>query len=156
MRILFLSRWYPYPPDNGSKLRVLSLLDGLCRRHDVYVGQLLQPAETPVAARRRRSARPRRELCPYREFEPRSRRAVLGFASSTPRYLVDTHNPEMERLIPSTVRTSRCELVIASQLPMAAYYQAFRGDPGHLRRSRAWHLQAGRRPIQSAAPRAGG
>jgi hypothetical protein len=35
----------------------------------------------------------------------------------------------MDRLIRRAVRTSRCELVIASQLPMAAYYDAFRGIP---------------------------
>ena len=35
MRILFLSQWFPFPPSNGSKLRVLSLLRGLARRHEV-------------------------------------------------------------------------------------------------------------------------
>lgn len=35
MRILFLSTWHPYPPDNGSKLRVSYLLRALAQRHDV-------------------------------------------------------------------------------------------------------------------------
>ena len=35
MRILFLATWFPYPPDNGSKLRVYHLLRGLAHRHQV-------------------------------------------------------------------------------------------------------------------------
>jgi glycosyltransferase involved in cell wall biosynthesis len=35
MRILLLSTWYPYPPNNGSKLRVYHLLRALSARHDV-------------------------------------------------------------------------------------------------------------------------
>lgn len=37
MRILFLSTWYPYPPDNGSKLRAYYLIRALSRNHDVTV-----------------------------------------------------------------------------------------------------------------------
>ena len=35
MKILFLSTWFPYPPDNGSKLRAHYLLRALAARHDV-------------------------------------------------------------------------------------------------------------------------
>ena len=35
MRILFLSTWFPYPADNGSKIRVLHLLQALGQRHEV-------------------------------------------------------------------------------------------------------------------------
>lgn len=35
MRILFLSTWYPYPPDNGSKLRAAYLLKALASKHEV-------------------------------------------------------------------------------------------------------------------------
>lgn len=35
MRLLFLSAWFPYPPDNGSRLRVYHLLRSLSERHDV-------------------------------------------------------------------------------------------------------------------------
>jgi len=34
MNILFLSTWFPYPPDNGSKIRVYHLLRALGRRPD--------------------------------------------------------------------------------------------------------------------------
>ena len=37
MRILFLSTWFPYPPDNGSKIRANYLVQALSRRHEVVV-----------------------------------------------------------------------------------------------------------------------
>lgn len=35
MKILFLSRWFPYPTNNGSKIRIYNLLRGLSQLHDV-------------------------------------------------------------------------------------------------------------------------
>ncbi len=35
MNLLFLSTWFPYPPDNGSKLRALYLLRSLAVQHEV-------------------------------------------------------------------------------------------------------------------------
>lgn len=35
MKILYLSTWFPYPPDNGSKLRVNYLLKALGQAHEV-------------------------------------------------------------------------------------------------------------------------
>jgi polysaccharide biosynthesis protein PslH len=129
MRILFLSRWYPYPPDNGSKIRVSSLLRGLCERHDVTLISFCNPAEKNADPSSTSPAPSEIRLCPYREFEPASGRALLGYLSSTPRYLVDTHNPDMERMIQQAVRKTRYDLVIASQLSMAAYYRSFQGVP---------------------------
>jgi polysaccharide biosynthesis protein PslH len=127
MRILFLSRWYPYPPDNGSKLRVLGLLQGLCERHDVTLISFCDGSGTPISPVSPAPALT--HVCPYREFAPRSGRALLGYSSRVPRFLVDTHSLEMEALIRDAVRATRYDLVIASQLPMAAYYESFRGIP---------------------------
>ena len=35
MKILFLSPWFPFPPDNGSKIRVYNLLRFLSRQHSL-------------------------------------------------------------------------------------------------------------------------
>jgi hypothetical protein len=37
VNILFLSTWYPYPPDNGSKIRVYHLLRALRGKHRVHL-----------------------------------------------------------------------------------------------------------------------
>lgn len=127
MRILFLSRWYPYPPDNGSKIRVFGLLRGLCERHDVTLISFRDPSETPAPPPAGGPTDVR--VCDYREFRAQSGRAFAGFFSPTPRFLIDTHSPEMERLIADAVRQTRYDVVIASQLSMAAYHRAFRGIP---------------------------
>jgi polysaccharide biosynthesis protein PslH len=36
MRLLFLSTWPPFPPDNGSKTRAYHLLAALAQRHEVH------------------------------------------------------------------------------------------------------------------------
>ena len=127
MRILFLSRWYPYPPDNGSKIRVYGLLRGLCERHDVTLVSFHDPAENPGAPDLPGPSLIR--VSPFREFDRRSGRALLGYLSAAPRYLVDTHSTQMEQLIRQTVRDTRFDVVIASQLSMAAYHESFRGIP---------------------------
>ncbi|MEI9813675.1 MAG: glycosyltransferase [Acidobacteriota bacterium] len=67
--------------------------------------------------------------CEFAEFNPRSARALSGFFNRVPRFLLDTYSPEMESLIRQAVRNTRFDLVIASQLSMATYFEAFRGIP---------------------------
>jgi hypothetical protein len=35
MRILFISWWFPYPPNNGSRIRILNLLKQLAEHHSI-------------------------------------------------------------------------------------------------------------------------
>lgn len=129
MRILFLSRWYPYPADNGSKLRVSGLLRGLCERHEVTLVSFVDPSESPSQPA---SGEPRPvsiRSVPFQDFQPRSARAVRGYVSSRPRFLVDTHSDGMQALIRDAVATTQFDLVIASQLSMAAYHRSFAGIP---------------------------
>src|SRR5690349_19468091 len=35
MKVLVLSRWFPYPPDNGSRIRIRNVMSELSRSHDV-------------------------------------------------------------------------------------------------------------------------
>lgn len=128
MKILFLSRWFPYPPDNGSKLRIFHLLEGLAKVHEVH---LISFSDRPqqdmqaLPADRLRSAR----LVQWREFDPRSRRSTLGWFSLTPRSLIDTYSAEMEREIRLALTAQPFDLVIASEWAMGAYWKSFRGTP---------------------------
>jgi glycosyltransferase involved in cell wall biosynthesis len=127
VRILFLSRWYPYPADNGSKIRVSGLLRGLCTQHDVTLITFRDASERPAPPPCGGPTDVR--VCDYREFRPKGARALAGLFTSTPRFLIDTHSSEMERLITDAVQRTRFDVVIASQLSMAAYHRAFRGIP---------------------------
>lgn len=128
MKVLFLSRWFPIPANNGSKLRVLNLLKGLAGKHEVTLlsfadagADLSSPKLSDLCA----------EVCtvPWQEFDPHSRGARMGFLSAKPRSIIDTFSLEMAREITQTLSRKKYDLVIASQLPMAAYYPYYKDVP---------------------------
>ncbi len=128
MRILFLSRWFPYPTSNGSKLRIYNLLRGMAPFHDITLlsfaekGLNSQPPELKALCREIHTL-------PWREFEAHSWRAKLGFLSPEPRSIVDTRSVEMAQKIKQTLAAKKYDLVIASQLTMASYIRQFHKTP---------------------------
>ncbi|MBK8540576.1 MAG: hypothetical protein IPL60_11270 [Ardenticatenia bacterium] len=50
MHILFLSAWHPWPPDNGSRIRVSQLLRALAARHEVSLVTFAGEPQAPTAA----------------------------------------------------------------------------------------------------------
>ncbi|MCC6300293.1 MAG: glycosyltransferase [Anaerolineales bacterium] len=126
MKILFLSRWFPHPANNGSKLRIRNLLRGLNRRHDVTLLSFSDQPQGKVASSAATwSPCTGTHVIAWREFNPQSARAKAGFMNWKPRSLVDTFSPEMAGTISRLIGESQYDLVIASQLDMAAYYPYF-------------------------------
>jgi glycosyltransferase involved in cell wall biosynthesis len=68
-------------------------------------------------------------VIPWKEFDPHSLRARLGFFSLKPRSIIDTFSSEMAGKITDLLRHQKYDLVIASQLQMAAYAPYFREVP---------------------------
>jgi len=129
MKILFLSRWFPYPANNGSKLRIYNLLRGLSQHHDVTLLSFAdQPDVSPKAPEIRSICR-EVHVVPWREFDPLGWRARLAFFSLKPRSVVDTFSIEMAQKITGLLQAQKFDLVIASQLPMAAYFPYFENTP---------------------------
>jgi len=129
MKILFLSRWFPYPINNGSKLRIYNLLRGLSQRH--YVSLLSfadQPGTNPEAPEIWEICS-RVKVVPWKEFNPNTLRARFAMLTLKPRSIVDTFSSEMAQAIIDTLNEKRYDLVIASQLQMAAYYPYFQNLP---------------------------
>ena len=129
MRILFLSQWFPFPTDNGSKLRVRHLLHGLSQRHDVTLLSFTEHQTTGVSASEIHSLCSDVHVLPARTFNPRGRRARLGFLSWTPRFLTDTYSTQMDGLIRNSISKNKYDLVIASQLSMVSYYASLQELP---------------------------
>jgi glycosyltransferase involved in cell wall biosynthesis len=129
MRILFLSGWYPYPPNNGSKLRILNLLRGLAQHHEVTLLSFADQPDVDPEAQQVRSLCSEVQVLPKKPFNPRSLRARLGFLSPTPRSVIDTFSEEMAQRIGQTASCRDFDLVIASELGMAGYARNFRGLP---------------------------
>jgi glycosyltransferase involved in cell wall biosynthesis len=132
MKVLFLSRWYPFPPDNGSKLRIYNLLQAVAEQHEVTLISFAAPGEGQRSDDPLRKTCARVEIVPWHEFQPQSQRALLGFFNLKPRWLVDTHSPAMSASIRSAVQSGQHELIIASQISMAAYADDFGGLPALL------------------------
>lgn len=124
-RILFLSRWFPYPPDNGSKLRIWNLLRGLAEEHDVtlltFAGRSRRVPDFSELASLCRDV----QVVPWKPYRPDSLQARLGFLNPKPRSVIDTFSPEMEARIAQCVAGGQIDAVIASQIDMAAYAAAF-------------------------------
>lgn len=119
MRILFLSTWFPYPPDNGAKQRVYYLLQALAARHEVELVSLAFGTAIPVACgpvggfcRRVQAI----ECDPFR----RGRLAfALRFLSPAP--IVTAPLPEVTGVVRRSLVEIRPDVVVASTGVMASY-----------------------------------
>ena len=130
MNILFLSRWYPFPPNNGSKLRVFHLLRALAGQHDLTLLSFRESQETVDA-----DAPEIRSICreiytvPWPKFNPISGTAIMGLLNPKPRSVLDSHSPEMAAKIQQLVAENQFDVVIASQIGSAGYGRYFHNIP---------------------------
>lgn len=121
MRILFLSRWYPYPANNGSKLRIFNLLRGLSLHHEIDLVSFYEPAEGQPDQQSLGEVCRSVQVVPWHEYDPNSLRAIRGFFSFLPRSILDTYSPEMSQALHGTMGGEKYDLIIASQIDMAIY-----------------------------------
>ena len=122
MRILFLSGWYPYPPDNGARIRTFNLIKHLAAQHEITL--LSFSSRGPVPQKWLEAMMPYcRSVAavPYKEFQPGRLRALLALLSTRPRSVVDTYSPEMADLVKKAFRNDTFDVVVAST-PRAAPY----------------------------------
>lgn len=131
MKILFLSRWFPYPPDNGAKIRVFNVVRQLAGQHEVALVAFgeQRDRDNVSAQLALRAFCSNVEVIRYRDFRPSSFQAALGLFSRQPRSLVDTFSPEMANAIRDQCRLHHPDLVVASQLQMVPYALAVENTP---------------------------
>ena len=126
MRILFLSRWFPYPTDNGSKLRIWNLLRGLSEQHEVSLISFADEGSNPDLPALEAICR-YVKVVPWSHYNPHSRRAILGVFSAKPRSYIDTFSEEMKECIGQALAGDEFDLIITSQWEMAGYSTFFNG-----------------------------
>lgn len=132
MKILFLSQWFPYPANNGSKLRIYNLLYGLAQHHEVT---LLSFTDQPQSSLNLSGLQPickKVHAIAWKPFNRKSKRSLMGFINLAPRSVVDTFSIEMEHRIDEEISTTPYDVVIASQINMAGYAKSFHGLPALL------------------------
>lgn len=129
MRILYLSRWFPYPADNGAKLRTAALLAALAGEHEVDLIAFAEPmpgeADLAAAASLCHSV----QVLPYGGFAPRSWRARLRYLSPQPRWVGSTFDATFARVVRGTAERRRPHVVVAGQIDMAPYALEAEGVP---------------------------
>ena len=113
----------------GSKVRIYNLLRGLGPHHDVTLLSFVDQTGGRPEASEIRSLCSEIVVVPWKEFEPGTWQARLGFLSLKPRSVIDTFSPAMAGAITTAITGQKFDLVIASQLQMAAYYPYFQGIP---------------------------
>jgi polysaccharide biosynthesis protein PslH len=125
MNILFLSGWFPYPPANGSKLRIYNLLRKLAEHHKVTLITFADQPEETLDLATLRSFCQEVHVARWAAFQPDSAQARLNFLSPKPRWLITAYSPQMEALIREAVATDHYDVVIASQINLAFYRYCF-------------------------------
>lgn len=121
MRVLFLSRWYPYPPDNGARIRVFNLIRQLSRHHEITLLSFVHDPVSSVCLREMEPYCRAVHMVPYEEFHPTRLKALLGFFSARPRSIVDTYSREMQALVERVSASSSFDVVVASEIDSALY-----------------------------------
>jgi glycosyltransferase involved in cell wall biosynthesis len=129
MKVLFLSRWYPYPPDNGAKIRIYNLIKQLALRHQVDLISYCESGITDEQKTAMSTVCQRVDTVVYVPFKPNGIRALVGLFNPLPRSVVDTFNQQMQDKINQAVLQEKYDLVIASQIDMAIYIRHLDGLP---------------------------
>ncbi len=126
MNILFLSTWFPYPPDNGSKLRVYHLLRALAQDHEVTLLSFAFSTARPDDPGNLRSLCADVQVVPVNPFEVNRAGALRTFLSPTP--VVSRPIPAMSQLVADALHANPFDAVIASTEMMADYALQARPD----------------------------
>lgn len=157
MKILFLSRWYPFPADNGSKIRIINLIKQLSRNHQVDLVSFVSEA---LSVNRIEGMKPycsQITTVPYRPFRPNSLKSLLGYFSPKPRSVVDTFSPEYRDRVIALTHQNNYDALIADEIDTVPYaikptgmlkifedleliipYESFRGSNKPVQKARHW------------------
>lgn len=125
MRIAFISWWWPYPADNGSRIRIYNLLRHLGQRHQVTLLSFAEQDEgTPQQIEHLRQFCAHIEVIPKLTYEPDAFKALLGYFSRWPRSLVDVYSPIMTALVKDLANSGTLDAIIASEFQTIRYLEA--------------------------------
>ena len=127
MHILFLSTWYPYPPDNGYKQRVYHLLRALTRNHEVTLVSFAfddaQPNKQDDLHNWCRDV----HFVPLNPFVVNRAGGLHTFLSLRP--VASRPVPQMGRLVEQVIQSTAFDIYIASTEMMSEYVLAAGNGP---------------------------
>ena len=119
---MFLSPWYPYPPDNGSKIRIFNLLRELSTHHQITLLSFVDPVDQSGE-----ETTPLQTMCERVRVFPRpiyngtKLMSLAGYFNPTPRHLVTAHSHQMSQAVQTELQKEEYDALVASQRRMAPY-----------------------------------
>ena len=119
MRILFLSTWFPYPADNGSKIRVYHLLRALSAKHQVLLLSFAFDTALPTETETLRQFCTDVQAIRRNPFQRDRPARALRFLSPAP--IVTRPLREMTEAVRQALDSTSFDVVIASTEVVAAY-----------------------------------
>ena len=125
MRVLFLSPWFPYPLDTGSRVRVYHHLRALCSRHEATLLTLDPQGWAPAEVEAIAPLCQQVALVSRDPFHHNRLRTATRFASLRP--IVNAPFSEMTRLVRRLHAEQHFEAAIAGTAVMATYVLALPG-----------------------------
>ncbi len=158
MKILFISTWFPWPTDNGSKIRVYHLLRALGARHHVDLLSFAFDTARPAEAQTLREFCADVQAIELNPFKRDDVSALERFLSSDP--IVTRPLPAMTAAVQRRLESTHYDAVIASIEVAATYafqaphatvkileehnslsrwmWERYRAQTGALQRLRCW------------------
>jgi polysaccharide biosynthesis protein PslH len=121
MKILFLSTWFPYPPNQGSKIRAYYLLKALAARHEVALLTFEDVDLDPSWVEHIRQLCSRVEIVRRKPFTASKSRTWLGWLSPLPSAVVAIHSPEMAEKVNQVTGSWKPDVVVALTFVTAPY-----------------------------------
>lgn len=121
MKLLALSQWFPYPPDNGSRLRIYNLLKNLAPKHSIRLLAFHDGQTDPKHMAELNKVCEHVEVVPARDFDPTGLRSMAGLFSMRPRSSVDLWSPEMAAVVRRELIAEPPEAILAFTLRCAEY-----------------------------------
>ena len=131
-KLLFISRWFPYPPNNGAKLRIFYLLSELSKVFEINLICFYEDEDLDRRPIELMNICKEVYTVQLKKFKPKSIKAILGFFSLKPRSIYETYSSEMVNQIKEAINIHNPQLVIASQLGSAIYHDHYAHLPSIL------------------------
>ncbi len=130
MHIIYISWWWPYPANNGAKIRIYNLLRQLAAQHTITLLSFAEPGEAD-AEQVEHMQQFCREVTVFPRPHPRPNKFELiqGYLSAWPRSLFYNYCPEVTEAIEKVVATHSVDLLIGSQVDTMRYLQAIPNLP---------------------------
>lgn len=129
MRVLFLSTWFPYPPNQGSKIRAYYLLKALAAKHEVALVTFEDVDLEPAWVEHIRQLCPVVEIVQRKPFAASTGKTWLGWLSLLPSAVVAIHSPEMAERVRQVARSWKPEVLVALTFVTAPYALDVPGVP---------------------------